>query len=144
VQQAKKGFSTVESTRAYLAAHGADKFLDAYSFHIYPVVPPNADLAKGQSEIARQIGAVYNECRSVKSKPCWVTEWGFSDQAAPCQQSAKQDAYIEDAAAVFRQEASQQGGLDAVYYSWDTKDKHAVYACGHVASPAIAKLLKSE
>jgi hypothetical protein len=144
VQQVKKGFSTVESTRAYLAAHGADRLVDAYSFHVYPVVPESADLAKAQSEIGRQIGAIFNECRSVKSKPCWVTEWGFSDQAAPCQQSPKQDAYVEDAASVLRQESSQQGGMVAAYYSWDTTDKHAVYACGHVASPVIAKLLKSE
>ena len=143
VRQAQISFSTVQSTRAYLAAHGADKFVDAYTFHIYPVVPPNADPATGQSEIARQINAAYSECRSVATKPCWVTEWGFPDQAAKCEQSPKQDAYLEDADAVFRQEASQQGGMVADYYAWDTGDKFAVYGCGRVASPVIARLLKS-
>jgi hypothetical protein len=82
VRQAQKSFSTVASTRAYLAAHGADSLIDAYTFHIYPVVSASADLTTGQSEIARQMNAIYTECRSVGTKPCWVTEWGFSDQAA--------------------------------------------------------------
>jgi hypothetical protein len=143
VQSIHGSFSTVSSTRAYLAAHGADGLVDAYSFHVYPVVPPTADLVTGQREIARQIGAVYSECRSARAKPCWVTEWGFPDEGIKCQDSPRQDSFVRYAADVFRQEASQQGGITSAYYAWDTGDKFAVFGCGHVASPAIAGLLRS-
>jgi hypothetical protein len=103
-----------------------------------------AILTTGQSEIARQMNAIYTECRSVGTKPCWVTEWGFSDQAARCEASARQDAFVQYADDVFRQQGEQQRGMTAVYYSWDTADKHAVFACGRVASPVIARLLGSK
>ena len=143
VQSIHGSFSTVSSTRAYLATHGADGLVDAYSFHVYPVVPPTADLVAGQHEIARQIGAVYTECRSGRTKPCWITEWGFPDEAIKCQDSPRQDSFVRYAADVFRQEASLQGGITSAYYAWDTGDKFAVFGCGHVASPVIADLLRS-
>lgn len=143
VQSIHGSFSTVSSTRAYLAAHDADRLVDAYSFHVYPVVPPTADLVTAEHEISRQIGAVYTECRSSGSKPCWITEWGFPDAGTKCQDSPRQDAFIRYAADVFRMEASQQGGMTTAYYAWDTGDKFAIFGCGHIASPVMADLLRS-
>jgi hypothetical protein len=134
VKQGKKtDYVSMNDTLQYLRQNGLDKLVDGYGVHTYP----NADLHQSSSERASTLEkrGVLSACQP-GTKPCWVTEWGFSDANKPCPiDDTVRGKLIESERSAFRQFA-QQGRLGAIlYYSWtglpnDSENQWAVYRCG--------------
>jgi hypothetical protein len=134
VKQGKKtDYVSMSDTLQYLRQNGLDKLVDGYGVHTYP----NADLHQSASERASTLEerGVLSACQP-GTKPCWVTEWGFSNANKSCPiNDSVRGQLVELERTAFRQFA-QQGRLGAIlYYSWtglpnDSENQWAVYRCG--------------
>jgi hypothetical protein len=74
---ADDAFSTIPQTFArYLRDHGADRYFDGYSCHIYPWGPPGGRTWHPWSAVA--LGNLGDLLRLFPGKPFYVTEFGYS------------------------------------------------------------------
>jgi hypothetical protein len=122
----------IPDTIAFLRQNGIDAFLDGYGVHVYP----NGNTHQPMPErIADLDGNVFAGCRQGE-KPCWLTEWGFDNNAKSCP--------IDDSVRI-RQLTAQRnafkGFVDgkrmvaSVYYSWsgmpnEKQNSLAIFRCG--------------
>jgi hypothetical protein len=126
-------YLAINDTLQYLRQNGMDKLVDGYGVHTYP----NADRHQSPRERASTLEerGVLAACQP-QTKPCWLTEWGFSNANTSCPIDDRVRAQlVESERTAFRQFA-QQGRLAAImYYSWtglpkDQENQWAVYRCG--------------
>jgi hypothetical protein len=129
----KTDYVSVSDTLQYLRQHGLDKLVDGYGVHTYPDADPHQSPSQRASTLEER--GVLSACQA-GTKPCWVTEWGFSNANKSCPiNDTPRGQLIESERTAFRQFA-QQGRLGAIlYYSWtgmpgDTENQWAVYRCG--------------
>lgn len=133
VKQGKKtDYVSVSDTLQYLRQHGLDTLVDGYGVHTYPNADPHQSPSQRASTLEER--GVLSACQS-GTKPCWVTEWGFSNTNKSCPiNDTLRGQLVESERTAFRQLA-QQGRLGAIlYYSWtgmpnDNENQWAVYRC---------------
>lgn len=75
---APEDFVPIGVTLTYLRTHGLDDLVDGYGIHTYPAGHPISVALR----IRNLDQGVLAMCR--KSKPCWLTEWGFATRPTPC------------------------------------------------------------
>jgi len=134
VKQGKKtDYVAIDDTLQYLRQHGLDKLVDGYGVHTYPNADPHQSPSQRASTLEDR--GVLSACKT-GTKPCWVTEWGFSNANKTCPiNDTLRGQLVESERSAFRQFA-QQGRVGAIlYYSWtgmpnDNENQWAVYRCG--------------
>jgi hypothetical protein len=107
---------SIPATIQYLRANGLDKLVDAYAVHVYPSGDPHQTVAMRTTTLEQ---APFAECRKGGARPCWLTEWGFtnSDHSCPLHDTVRTDLVKAERSAF--ETLIGQGRLAAtLYYSW--------------------------
>ena len=110
---------TISATLTFLRAHGLDGLVDGYGVHYYP-----DDKASPADRKQRMEVYAVSQCRPVGvagGKPCWMTEWGFSNNDKTCPIDDRQRAaLVQETMANFRELAGQRRLAVAFFYSWNS------------------------
>lgn len=107
------------ATLAFMRAHGLDDLVDAYNLHTYPWADSPGNQASAIHRMRRLRGLVEPICR-LGSKPCWITEWGFSYATKTDSLSEDKDhaLLVKEMIGDFRQLAQEGRIAVLIYYSW--------------------------
>lgn len=123
---------SVDATLAYLRSHGLDSLVDAYGIHEYPDI--RQPWAKQRSDWWSKALA---QCGVDGGKPCWVTEWGYSNTAKACNADDTQRAdLVRKAKEYLAVEAGKGRVQRAFYFNWATQPfqkksfAQGVFRCG--------------
>jgi hypothetical protein len=134
VKQGKKtDYVAINDTLQYLRQNGLDKLVDGYGVHTYPDADPKKSPSLRASTLEER--GVVSACQT-GTKPCWITEWGFSNSNKSCPIDDGTRAKLVGAERNAFRQLAQQGRLAAIlYYSWtgmpnDSENQWAVYRCG--------------
>lgn len=143
-QTVKADAVSIDATLVFLRANGLDRLVDGYGLHSYPSVksPGTAEGAADRLSHLKQNGL--SQCQSsgtANGKPCWFTEWGFSDVGDACPvDDAARTKLVREMKSVFVSLA-QQGRLGGeLFYTWEgnvhaAKEDHAsAFRCGGLTS----------
>jgi hypothetical protein len=87
---------TISATLTFLRNNGLDSLVDGYGIHYYP-----NDKTTAAERRNRMDTYAVSQCRPTGfagGKPCWITEWGFSnnDKSCPIDDSAARPANTGD------------------------------------------------
>lgn len=125
---------SLAATFAFLRSHGLDDLVDAYAVHTYP----GGRTAAARSRHLRDV--VTADCRppdSASGKPCWITEWGFTNKDLSCPlDDARRVNLVDEFMADVRTLAGAGRVVGEMYFAWDTDpwsksiDPLSVYRCG--------------
>jgi hypothetical protein len=117
-------------TIKFFRQNGIDKLVDGYGVHVYP----SGDLNRPVSaRIASLEQGIFAEC--TRSKPCWMTEWGFgnSDESCPFVDGTRVKL-IQSFRSALEHFASQGRLSGIIYYDWTEvpgkPDSWAIFRCG--------------
>jgi hypothetical protein len=118
---------SVPATLEFLRQHGMDNLVDGYGVHVYPTSEARGGVLALVDYLNKDAFAV---CTS--AKPCWLTEWGFSNSDESCpindQGRVQQVGTMRGALKHF----AEQGRLAAsIVFSWSTGHK-GIVRCGAV------------
>src|SRR5580704_17678824 len=127
---AKQDAVSLPDTLEFLRQHGLDDLVDGYGVHFYPSNPdPHTPLAQRINGLKERAFAL---CSS--AKPCWLTEWGFSNRDLSC------PIHDETRVKLFQTEREafktfiREGRLAAIiYYNWTALpgfEAQAIFRCG--------------
>jgi len=127
---AKQDAVSLPDTLEFLRQHGLDDLVDGYGVHFYPSNPdPHTPLAQRINGLKERALAL---CSS--AKPCWLTEWGFSNRDLSC------PIHDETRVKLFQTEREafktfvREGRLAAIiYYNWTALpgfEAQAIFRCG--------------
>jgi hypothetical protein len=110
------------------------KLVDGYAVHVYPWANSPGQLAAATGRHARLARYVLTQCQPpghAGGKPCWITEWGFSNNDSSCPvHEADQVTLIKEMRSAFRQYTREGRLAGLFYYAWiDTREKLGVYRC---------------
>jgi hypothetical protein len=142
----KTDYVAVNDTLQFLRQNGLDKLVDGYGVHTYPDADPRQ--SPSQRAAALEQRGVVTACQS-GAKPCWFTEWGFSNANKSCPIDDSKRATLMGLERNAFKQFAQQGRLAAIlYYSWtgmpnDSENQWAVFRCGaltHAGSWALAPM----
>jgi hypothetical protein len=136
----KEDLVSSAATIAFLRTHGLDSLVDAYGIHIYPSSGHPGDPAATKARTTHLESVALAQCQAAGAgggKPCWITEWGFSNKDLSCPGlEADRTLLIEE----FRHDIAAQAAQGRVsgidYFSWNSdpwaKEINAVsiYRCG--------------
>ena len=126
---------SINATLAFMRANGLDKLVDAYAVHVYPWANGPGQPAAAAGRRDRLAKYVLTQCRPAGSpdgKPCWITEWGFTNRDTSCPtHEVDQVSLIKEMNNTFRGYADQGSLAGLFYYAWiDTRENFGVYRCG--------------
>jgi hypothetical protein len=97
---------TISATLTFLRAHGLDGLVDGYGVHYYP-----DDKASPADRKQRMEVYAVSQRRAADvtgGKPCWMTEWKFSNNDKTCPINDRQRAaLVQETMANFRDLAGQ-------------------------------------
>lgn len=128
----RRGIDSVDLTifTNLLREHGLDKVVDGYGIHIYP---GSNGTPKARAD---HISQALSICRSEPDgKPCWITEWGFSNTSTTCPANdGSRELLVETARNRFEELMGTGRVAAAYYFDWDAKG-YGVWRCGGL-SPA--------
>jgi hypothetical protein len=125
----------------FMRQNGLDTLVDGYAVHAYQSADPKLSVS-ARLALMEQTG-VTSACTH-GAKPCWVTEWGFTngDQSCPLNDSSR-TAPIQEERGAFKQLADQGRVAAVLFYSWSgvlpfawvhdanrKADPGAIYRCG--------------
>lgn len=134
VKQGKKtDYVAINDTLQYLRQNGLDKLVDGYGVHTYPDADPHQSPSARASTLEER--GVVSACQT-GTKPCWITEWGFSNANKSCPiDDGVRAKLVGSERTAFRQLAQQERLGAILYYSWtgmpgDDENQWAVYRCG--------------
>jgi hypothetical protein len=99
----------------FLRQNGLDKLVDGYGIHTYPSLNPDRTTAYRINELDNEF---FKACGR-DSKPCWVTEWGFSNNSKSC--SLEDDTRTKVVSVMmqaYKQLADQGKIANITYFSW--------------------------
>lgn len=128
----RRGIDSIDPSTftALLRKHGLDSAVDGYGIHIYP--------GSGGSALVREkhVDQALSICGSQPGgKPCWITEWGFSNTSKTCPADDSSREHLVRAARNEFEELMKTGRVAAAYYfDWDATP-YGVWRCGGL-SPA--------
>jgi hypothetical protein len=125
---------SINATLEFMRANGLDQLVDGYAVHVYPWANSPGQLAAATGRHARLARYVLTQCQSpghAGGKPCWITEWGFTNNDGSCPvREADQVTLIKEMRSAFRQYAREGRLAGLFYYAWiDTREKLGVYRC---------------
>jgi hypothetical protein len=135
---------SIGATLAFFRANGLDKLVDAYSLHTYPWADDPGGKASAIHRLRRLEGLVSPVCSpagSPNGKPCWITEWGFTNANTACPADEQSRGLLvremmEDIA-----QLAHEGLLTAlIYYSWIGDPPFDVYRCGALTESGRAAI----
>ena len=125
---------SVGATLAFFRANGLDKLVDAYNLHTYPWGDSPGDKASAVHRMQRLRALVLPVCSAAGSpsgKPCWITEWGFSNASKTCPSDEKaRSQLVQEMMGDFHQLAQEKRLTGLLYYSWIGDQPYDVYRCG--------------
>lgn len=117
-------------TIEFLRQNGMDKLVDGYGVHVYP----SGDLNRSVSaRISSREEGIFAEC--TRSKPCWMTEWGFgnSDESCPFVDGTRVKL-VQSLRSALEHFVSQGRLAGIIYYDWTEvpgkPDSWAIFRCG--------------
>jgi hypothetical protein len=117
-------------TIEFLRQNGLDKLVDGYGVHVYP----SGDLNRSVSaRIASLAEGIFAEC--TRTKPCWMTEWGFGSSAEACPPvDATRVRLVQSFRSALEHFATQGRLAGLIYYDWTEApgkpDSWAIFRCG--------------
>lgn len=116
-------------TIEFLRQNGMDKLVDGYGLHVYPSADPHRPISARISSLKE---GMFSACRT---KPCWITEWGFgnSDESCPLNDQTRA-SLVQDMRSAFKHFFSQGQLAAIIYYDWTGKpgnvDTWSIFRCG--------------
>ena len=144
---------SLPATMAFLRANGLDSLVDGYGIHTYPWSDHPGDPAAAARRTERFESVDLGPCRPAGQsggKPCWITEWGFSDKdfSCPAKDSAR-TLLVQEMRVNFAKAAAERRLASIDYFAWNSDpwseqpDADSIYRCGRVTESgklAIAPL----
>ncbi|WP_419789105.1 hypothetical protein HDF18_05135 [Mucilaginibacter sp. X5P1] len=125
---------SISATIRFLRANGLDKLVDAYGIHVYPWADSPGDKAAAVHRLRRLMQTALPECYPIGSsagKPCWITEWGFTNASTACPSDEKaRSLLVQEMMNDFRPLVQEKRLLGLIYYSWTGDRVRDVYRCG--------------
>jgi len=125
---------SVGATIAFFRANGLDKLVDAYNLHTYPWGDGPGDKTSAIHRLRRLQALVLPVCSAAGSpsgKPCWITEWGFTNNSKACPSDEKaRGLLVQEMMGDFRQLTQEKRITGLLYYSWIGDPPFDVYRCG--------------
>ena len=122
---------SVGATLDFMRAHGLDQLVDAYNLHTYPWGDHPGDKAAAIHRL-RRLRALVDPLCVPGGKPCWITEWGFSNASRSCSVSEEKDhtLLVADMMDDFAQLAGEGRLTGLIYYSWTGDTQFDLDRCG--------------
>jgi hypothetical protein len=125
---------SVGATLAFFRDNGLDKLVDAYNLHTYPCADGPGNKVSATHRLQRLQGLVMPVCSPVGSpngKPCWVTEWGFTNASKGCPSDEhSRSPLVQEMMGDFGQLIRERRLTALIYYSWIGDPPFDVYRCG--------------
>jgi len=125
---------SVGATIAFFRANGLDKLVDAYNLHTYPWGDGPGNKVSAIHRLRSLQGLVMPVCSPVGSpngKPCWITEWGFSNANKGCPSDEhSRNLLVQEMMGDFGQLIHERRLTALIYYSWIGDPPFDVYRCG--------------
>ncbi len=125
---------SANATIAFFRANGLDSLVDAYNIHTYPWADGPGEKASAIHRLRRleqYIQPICSPAGSPEGKPCWITEWGFTngDKTCPSDERAR-SLLVQEMMNAFRQLVREGRITGLIYYSWMGEAQFDVYRCG--------------
>ena len=121
---------SVGATIGFFRANGLDKLVDAYNLHTYPWADGPGEKASAIHRLRRLQGLINPVC-TPGGKPCWITEWGFTNNSKACPSDEKaRSLLVQEMMGDFRQLAQEKRITGLLYYSWIGDQPFDLYRCG--------------
>jgi len=125
---------SVGATLAFFRANGLDKLVDAYNLHTYPWADDPGNKVSAVHRLRRLQGLVMPLCSPIGSsngKPCWITEWGFTNANKDCPSDEhSRNLLVQEMMEDFGQLIHDKRLTGLIYYSWTGDPPFDVYRCG--------------
>jgi hypothetical protein len=122
---------SIPDTLAFTKNNGLDNLVDGYGVHVYPSGDPHASLSSRRDQLDHDIFAA---CKQ-GTKPCWLTEWGFTSNDWTC--PIKEDlrtTLVAEMRKLMKESADQNRLAGAIYYSWTgmpgNQSGWSIFRCG--------------
>jgi hypothetical protein len=135
--------ASTNATIEFLRANGLDRLVDVYGIHFYPWSdnPGNTSSAAKRMNKLKQYDLA--QCRpggSASGKPCWVTEWGFTNTDDSCPiHEANQISLVREMMNDFRSYVQQRTLIGINYFAWLDKT-YGVWRCNGLTETGRAAL----
>jgi hypothetical protein len=130
---------SIAATIKFFRANGVDKLVEGYGVHTYPWADSPGDRAAGIHRLRRMEQLDLSECYPAGSppgKPCWITEWGFTNTGTACpSDETTRTPLVEEMMGDFRQLARDRRVQGLMYYTWSGDRVWDVYRCGGLTEP---------
>ncbi|WP_183572628.1 hypothetical protein HDF18_05150 [Mucilaginibacter sp. X5P1] len=138
---------TISATLTFLRLNGLDTLVEGYGIHYYP-----DDKTTASERRKRMDTYACSQCRAAGvtgGKPCWITEWGFSnnDKSCPIDDSARA-LLIKETMGNFLDLARQGRLISVFYYSWNSApgstqiNPSSIYRCGALTDAGKLTLIR--
>jgi hypothetical protein len=125
---------SVRAIMAFFRANGLDNYVDAYNLHTYPWADSPGQSSSAIHRMRRLQGLVNQVCSPAGSsdgKPCWVTEWGFTNASKTCPSGeTARSQLVQEMMKDFSQLIQQRLITGLIYYSWTGDAPFDVFRCG--------------
>jgi hypothetical protein len=110
----------------FLRQNGIDKLVDGYGIHSYPSLNPNRTIAYRVNELDNEF---FKAC-SRSTKPCWLTEWGFTNGDKDCPLKDDTRAKVVSVMMQTYKILANEGRLaNIMYFSWNDPS-YGIFRCG--------------
>jgi hypothetical protein len=123
---------SIVATITFLRQNGIDNLVDGYGVHVYPLGDPKMRLSSRINNFDRD---TFGACTA--KKPCWLTEWGFSNNGQSCPvEDGTRVQLVHTLRDLFKHYAEQKRLAAVIYYSWTADpfakelDPLSIYRCG--------------
>ena len=122
------------ATMAFLRANGLDGLVDAYNLHTYPWADGPGEKTSAIHRMRRLQELVLPICSpagSSSGKPCWMTEWGFTNDSKACPADEKaRRMLVTEMMGDFRQLVAARRLTGLIDYAWIGETRFDVFRCG--------------
>jgi hypothetical protein len=131
---------SVGATLAFFRANGLDKLVDAHNLHTYPWADGPGNKASAIHRQRRLQDLVMPVC-SPNGKPCWITEWGFTNASRTCPSDERaRGLLVQEMMGDFGELIQQKRLAALIYYSWIGDPPFDVYRCGALTESGEAAI----
>jgi hypothetical protein len=124
---------SVGATLAFFRANGLDKLVDAYNIHTYPWGDGPGNKVSETHRLQRLQALTLPVCSpsgSPNGKPCWITEWGFTNTDKVCPSNERsRSLLVQEMMGDFGQLIHDKRLTALIYYSWIGDPAFDVYRC---------------
>lgn len=130
---------SVGATIAFFRANGVDKLVDAYNLHTYPWADGPGNKISAIHRLQRLQQLVLPVCSPAGGqggKPCWITEWGFTNDNKSCPSDERaRSSLVQEMMPDFSQLVRARRLTGLIYYSWVGEARFDAYRCGELTAP---------